>query len=80
RQLTRVDLPAPLRAKLVAAQKSLWKVIEANKALSNSELWTWKSEQGRIVATAFGADAADADESNAAQLWSTVYLAVQPPH
>jgi hypothetical protein len=79
RQLKRTDLPAPLRAKLAAAQKSLWKVIEANRAYSNSELWTWKPEQGHIVATAFGADAADADESNAAQLWSTVYLAVQPP-
>jgi len=79
RQLTRADLPAPLRAKLVAAQKKLWTVIEANRAFSNSELWTWKVEQGHIVATAFGADAGDADESNAAQLWSTVYLAVQPP-
>ena len=79
RQLKRKDLPAPLRAKLVAAQKSLWSVIEANRAYSNSELWTWKADQGHIVATAFGADAADADESNAAQLWSTVYLAVRPP-
>jgi hypothetical protein len=73
-------LPAPLHAKIVAAQKTLWRAIEDNRAYSNSELWTWKPERGRIVATAFGADAADADESNAAQLWSTVYLAVQPPH
>jgi hypothetical protein len=27
----------------------------------------------------FGANAADADESNAAQLWSTVYLAIPAP-
>lgn len=79
RQLKRTDLPVPLRDKLAAAQKNLWNVIEANRAYSNSELWTWKAEQAHIVATAFGADAADADESNAAQLWSTVYLAVQPP-
>ena len=78
RQMARKDLPAPLRTKLQTAKQSLWRVIDANRAYSNSELWTWKPEQGRIVATAFGADAADADESNAAQLWSTVYLAVTP--
>ena len=27
----------------------------------------------------FGAGRQDVDESNAAQLWSTVYLAVRPP-
>ena len=78
RQLARTDLAAPLRAKLQTAKTSLWRAIDANRSYSNSELWTWKPEQGRIVATAFGADAADADESNAAQLWSTVYLAVTP--
>ncbi len=78
RQLKRANLPAPLRAKLTAAKQSLWRVIEANRSYSNSELWTWKPEQGRIVATAFGANAGDADESNAAQLWSTVFLAVKP--
>jgi len=77
RQLKRTGLPSPLRAKLQAAKDRLWRVIEANRALSNSELWTWKPDQGRIVATAFGANAGDADESNAAQLWSTVYLAVR---
>jgi len=78
RQLKRTGLPAPLLAKLQTAKQSLWRVIEANRALSNSELWTWEPDQGRIVATAFGANAGDADESNAAQLWSTVYLAVRP--
>ena len=78
RQLERGDLPAPLRARLQTAKRSLWRVIDANRAFNNSELWTWKPEHGRIVATAFGANAGDHDESNAAQLWSTVYLAVRP--
>ena len=79
RQAKRGDLPAPLRTKLQAVRKDLWRVIDANKSLSNSELWTWKPEQGRIVAAPFGVSAADADESNAAQLWSTVYLAIHQP-
>jgi hypothetical protein len=80
RQLKRHDLPAPVRAKLQEAQKELWRVIDANKSFSSSELWTWKPEQGHIVAAAFGANAGDADEANAAQLWSTVYLAIHQPH
>ncbi|MGR4863620.1 hypothetical protein [Caulobacter sp. LARHSG274] len=79
RQLARCDLPAPLRAKLVAAQAQLWRAIRATRAVQSSELWSWAFRNGRYQVAPFGADKADADESNAAQLWSTVYLAVQPP-
>jgi hypothetical protein len=79
RQLARSDLPSAVRVQLTAAQATLWQAITATKALRSSELWTWRPEQGRTVPAPFGADAADADESNAAQLWSTVYLAVTPP-
>ncbi len=79
RQLRRADLPPKVRETLLSAQKSLWRAIDATGALRSSELWTWKPEQDRIVAAPFGANANDADESNAAQLWSTVYLAVRPP-
>jgi hypothetical protein len=34
---------------------------------------------GHYRVAPFGADQADADESNAAQLWSTVYLAIARP-
>ena len=78
RQLARADLPGPVRQHLKAAQATLWHAIEATRSLSNSELWTWRPENGRIVAAPFGANAGDEDESNAAQLWSTVYLAVRP--
>lgn len=79
RQLTRKDLPRSVRAKLVAAQTDLWRVIKNTRALQSSELWSWKYADGRYQIVPFGAGRNDVDESNAAQLWSTVYLAVQPP-
>jgi hypothetical protein len=79
RQLTRRDLPKDVRGRLVVAQASLWRVIRATRALQSSELWSWKYEDGRYQIVPFGAGRNDVDESNAAQLWSTVYLAVQPP-
>jgi hypothetical protein len=79
RQLARCDLPAPLRAKLLAAQAQLWRAIGAARSVQSSELWSWAFRDGRYEIVPFGAGKADVDESNAAQLWSTVYLAVQPP-
>lgn len=79
RQLARCDLSAPLRAKLQAAQAQLWRAIRASRAVQSSELWSWTFRDGRYQVVPFGAGKADVDESNAAQLWSTVYLAVQPP-
>jgi hypothetical protein len=79
RQLERPDLPASTRKVLTDAQGMLWRAIEAGRAFRSSELWSWEVKDGRIVPLAFGAGKADVDESNAAQLWSTVYLAVQPP-
>ena len=79
RQLARRDLPAPTRARLGEAQATLWRAIEATRAFQSSELWSWAYKGGRYAVVPFGAAAKDVDESNAAQLWSTVYLAVQPP-
>ncbi len=78
-QLARKDLPAATRARLVEAQTTLWRAIKATRAMQSSELWSWAYEGGVYRAVAFGAGAKDVDESNAAQLWSTVYLAVRPP-
>jgi hypothetical protein len=80
RQLERNDLPPPVRARLVAAQASLWRAIAASRAVQSSELWSWAYRGGQYRIVPFGAGAADVDESNAAQLWSTVYLAVRPPN
>lgn len=79
RQLARRDLPQATRVKLQQAQAQLWRAIAATRALQSSELWSWTYAGGRYRAVAFGAGRQDADESNAAQLWSTVYLAVRPP-
>lgn len=79
RQLARTDLPPATRAVLKDAQTRLWRAIQATRATQSSELWSWAFENGRYKVVPFGAGKADVDESNAAQLWSTVYLAVQPP-
>lgn len=79
RQLQRRDLPAATRTVLADAQARLWAAITATRPFANSELWSWAWADGGYRVVAFGAGAGDADESNAAQLWSTVYLAVQPP-
>lgn len=79
RQLRRTDLPAPVRVRLLGAQATLWRAIQATRAYRSSELWSWAYADGRYSVAPFGASGADVDESNAAQLWSTVYLAVQPP-
>ncbi|HEX6638518.1 MAG TPA: hypothetical protein VF033_12750, partial [Steroidobacteraceae bacterium] len=79
RQLRRKDLPADVRTQLASAQRDLWKVIAGTRALRTSELWSWSFTDGRFRPEAFGRPGADADESNAAQLWSTVYLGLSPP-
>ncbi len=79
RQLQRDDLSPPLKAHLRSAQTQLWGAINAAHSMRNSELWSWSFANGQYAIAPFGANAADADESNAAQLWSTVYLAIPPP-
>jgi hypothetical protein len=79
RQLARRDLPPSAAATLRAAQALLWSAIHAAHDMRNSELWSWKFSGGRYEIAPFGASSGDADESNAAQLWSTVYLAIPDP-
>lgn len=79
RQIARTDLPADVRRRLMTAQTTLWRAIKASRTVQSSELWSWAYRDGRYVVAPFGAGSTDVDESNAAQLWSTVYLAVQPP-
>jgi hypothetical protein len=79
RQLRRADLPASLRQQVRAARQQLWIAIHAARAMRNSELWSWSYADAHFSIAPFGASAADVDESNAAQLWSTVYLAIPDP-
>lgn len=75
RQLARNDLPASVRERLTKARSQLWSVIDATKALRTSELWSWAYANGTYRAVPFGQQGRHVDESNAAQLWSTVFLA-----
>jgi hypothetical protein len=79
RQLQRTDLSPEVRAHLIGTRKVLWSGIEATWSMKNSELWSWSFEAGHYRVVPFGAAAADVDESDAAQLWSTAYLALRPP-
>ena len=78
RQLGRDDLLGPLRSRLTAARVRLWSAVQAVGETRTSELWSWAYAGGKYRVEAFGAGAKDADESNAAQLWSTVFLALSP--
>ena len=79
RELARRDLPADLRTRLSNAQACLWDGIDATRSVQRSELWSWAYKDGAYRVVAFGAGAKDVDESNAAQLWSTVFLALKRP-
>jgi len=79
RQLQRTDLSATSLELLRDARARLWSVIERTRDLRTSELWSWRYTQGRFQPAPFGQNTGDVDESNAAQLWSTVYLAIPAP-
>jgi hypothetical protein len=57
----------------------LWRAIAATGAVQTSELWSWSYANGRYRVEPFGTRRSDEDESNAAQPWSTVFLALTPP-
>lgn len=80
RQLARTDLSPVVRDHLVKAQKTLWQAINATASMENSELWSWHHDPTGYHPDPFGATGADATESDAAQLWSTAYLAITPDH
>ena len=79
RQLLRSDLPAETRQRLIVAQARLWQMISSTSAIKNSELWSWSVTDGSYRLEPFGQRSSDETESNAAQLWSTVYLALSAP-
>jgi glycogen debranching enzyme len=80
RQLARQDLPADVRTLLTNARLRIWQVISNASDMRASEMWTWSYANGAYQAEAFGTHSADATEANAAQLWSTTYLAITDPN
>ncbi len=80
RQIERDDLTAPTRTALQRAECKLWDTIDAAQLVRAGELWSWApGPSGELEYRAFGYNVADVDESNAIQLWSTVYLVVRRP-
>ena len=80
RQMRRTDLPPATRDLLRDAQVRLWNAIRAGREVQSSELWSWSFAEGRYRVEPFGQRGGDQTESNAAQLWSTIFLALTPPH
>jgi hypothetical protein len=78
RQLRRGDLPGSSRELLTRARTEVWAAIGKSTAVRTSELWSWSYAGGQFHLEPFGRPGADVDESNAAQLWSTVYLGIGP--
>jgi hypothetical protein len=76
RQLARPDLGTPERELLRAARSRLRAAIGNAQELQGSELWSWSVGDGGWRAVPFGAQAGHETESNAAQLWSAVHLAL----
>jgi hypothetical protein len=80
RQIEREDIAGATRTALQAAECKLWDTIDAAEEVRAGELWSWEpNADGELEYRAFGYNRSDVDESNAAQLWSTVYLVVQRP-
>lgn len=79
RQLARQDLSADVRTLLSNARSQIWQAIANASDMRASEMWTWSYANGAYQAEAFGTHSADATEANAAQLWSTTYLAIANP-
>jgi hypothetical protein len=79
RQLQRADLSSETRAALSAAECAVWRAIDTTAAARTRELWSWAVEAGGQLGLRPFGGGTDADESNAIQLWSTVYLAVRAP-
>ena len=79
RQRQRADLPAATQQALADAEAALWAAITARNEQRTGELWSWQPEGGAVAYQSFAEASGNVDESNAVQLWSTVYLAVKPP-
>lgn len=76
RQIARADLSDALRTRLRHGRARVAAAVQRMRDVRTSELWSWSFADGRYQVAPFGTKSADEDESNAAQLWSTVFLAI----
>ena len=77
RQLARADLPAGTRRLLVSAQATLWSAINRSRDLQTAEVWSWAFDNRGYHTVPFTPPGhSRTDEANAAQLWSTAFVAL----
>jgi hypothetical protein len=76
RQLARTDISPALRHAMSALLVELQQAEANDGALTNSELWTWQVQNGRIEPLAFGVRSTSSDEADALQLWSAAWAGV----
>ena len=77
RQLARADLPAGTRRLLVSAQATLWSAINRSRNLQTAEVWSWAIDNRGYHTVPFTPPGhSRTDEANAAQLWSTAFVAL----
>ncbi|MGH8259789.1 MAG: hypothetical protein ACREUG_08870 [Steroidobacteraceae bacterium] len=76
RQLARSDLPRALHDRLAGARARLDAAIQRTARFRASELWSWSFANGSYRVVPFGEQGTRVEEADAAQLWSTVYLAL----
>lgn len=76
RQLARADLPPASKRALAEAEDALAKVIAATSSMRTSELWSFAADEKGYRVAPFGQSKGHHTEANAAQLWSTVFLAL----
>ncbi len=76
-QLGREDLSAELRDALWEARRRTWRAMEAAEETISTELWSFAVLDNEFTIAPFGESEGHLTESNAVQLWSTVFLALQ---
>jgi hypothetical protein len=80
RQLMRNDLTPAVRTCLAQARAKLDEIIRATARYGTAELWSWSFTGGRFRVEPFEERGREVEEADAAQLWSTVFLAFKARH
>jgi hypothetical protein len=74
KQRQRSDLPGETQELLAEAAETIQRAIDDTLDARASELWSWSATNGKYRREAYGQRDGDETDSNALQLWSTVFL------
>ena len=76
-QIQRIDLEKTMIERLKTSKQEIMETILRTRTTWSSELWSWEFTNGKYIIAPYGQLSGHISESNAAQLWSTVYLALK---